>query len=124
MNNFENSIRNSILRRERFYNLRDKIRKRLCSLKKTASSNEAVVITSKNVLTLLSLQISIHKENYAELDFHVKLKTFLLFFSRYINKREIMNRFSDFDEKIDITKLKKTKHFLNRFAIFLENSII
>jgi len=65
------------------------------------------------VLTLLSLQFSLFKGDFDKLSIDVKLKTFILFFSRYINRKEVSQRFEDCDKQISMINAKKVKNFLN-----------
>ena len=71
------------------------------------------ISTTENVLTLLSLQFSMFKGDFDKLPLDVKVKTFILFFSRYINRKEVSQRFRDFDPEISMVSAKKMKSFFN-----------
>jgi hypothetical protein len=90
-----------------------KVKNHLSKLKEQVFKNKPIITTADNVLTLLSLQFSLFKGDFDKLSLDIKIKTFLLFFSRYVNRKEIVKRFIDFDEKISLTNFKETKQFLN-----------
>lgn len=82
-------------------------------LKKNVFKDKPIITTTENVLTLLSLQFSMFKGDFDKLPLDVKVKTFILFFSRYINRKEVSQRFRDFDPEISMVSAKKMKSFFN-----------
>jgi hypothetical protein len=89
------------------------VKNHLNTLKKNVFKNKPIITTSENVLTLLSLQFSMFKGDFDKLSLDVKIKTFILFFSRYINRKEVSERFEDCDSSISLISGKKMKTFLN-----------
>lgn len=85
----------------------------LRELKKNVFKDKPIITTTENVLTLLSLQFSMFKGDFDKLPLDVKVKTFILFFSRYINRKEVSQRFRDFDPEISMMSAKKMKSFFN-----------
>lgn len=85
----------------------------LRELKKNVFKDKPIITTTENVLTLLSLQFSMFKGDFDKLPLDVKVKTFILFFSRYINRKEVSQRFRDFDPEISMVSAKKMKSFFN-----------
>lgn len=107
---------NSILAEPANNDILRKVKNHLAQLKKQAFKDKPVITTSDNVLTLLSLQFSLYKGDFDKLSFDVKIKTFLLFFSRYINRKEITQRFVDFDLPISMVWPKKARQFMNGYV--------
>lgn len=93
-----------------------KVKNHLAELKKKVFKDKPVITTADNVLTLLSLQFSLYKGDFDKLSFDIKLKTLLLFFSRYINRKEIGQLFVDFDPQISMVSVKKVRQFMNGYA--------
>lgn len=111
--NTENAIINSILSGQEFSKSREKVKMKLSEIKNKISKNERLEISQKNILTLVNLQFSIFLSDFQNLDFGVRLKVFLIFFARYVHKKEIYMRFQDFDIQVDLLKHKKTMEYLN-----------
>ena len=112
--NTENAINNSILADSQFDSARRRLQERLAEIKRKVSDNQKMFVSESNILTLLNLQFSIFLTDFEKLSFGVRLKVFMLFFARYIQKKELLGRFEDFDPEVDLLKQKNTLSYLNR----------
>lgn len=112
MNHFDNVFNNIGLDYSEFPNLREKTTEYLISLKNSIIPNNVKDINYKNVLTFISLQISLYDKNYEDLDFCIKLKVLLIEFSRYVDKSFLMERFEDFDTEINLKSYKMAKSYI------------
>ena len=111
--NTENAIQNSILSEPEFSKTKDRVKSRLAQIKDKISKNQRLEISGKNILTLINLQFSIFLSDFLNLNYAARLKVFLIFFARYVHKKEIYSRFQDFDIQVDLLKHKKTMEYLN-----------
>jgi hypothetical protein len=114
VDNSDNIFKNSILSTPGNKPILSSIKDYLSQIKKQAFDDKSIIITNDNILTLLSMQFSLFKDDFDKLSFDIKLKTFTLFFSRYINRKEVAVRFKDFDSTISLTQSKKMQQYLNR----------
>lgn len=112
MNHFDNIFNNVGLDFSEFPGLREKTTVYLNNLKNSVISNDSKEINSKNILTFISLQISLFDKNYEDLEFHIKLKLLLIVFSRYVDKNLVMKRFQNFDPEINIENFKSAKSYI------------
>lgn len=95
-----------------FPNLKEKTTEYLNSLKNSFIPNSIKGIDNTNVLTFMSLQISLYNRNYEDLSFGIKLKILLIQFSRYVDKTLLIKRFQDFDTEINLEDYKSAKSYI------------